>query len=79
MVAMFTKIDSLPGSQKQPAVGDGDGKGISNERRLDMSRHIIWTFVRMDKVRVFAADIIHGRLEIDSNLGIGVLVDGQAG
>ena len=41
IVAIFTEIDSLPGSQIQMPVGDGNSQAYTAKSRLRMSWHII--------------------------------------
>ena len=47
IVAIFTEVDSLPGSQIQMPVGDGNSQAYTTQSRLCMCWHIISTFQSM--------------------------------
>lgn len=52
MAAVFPKVDSLPGTEEQAAVRDGNGFAGAGERHLDVAGHIIWPLGRVSKIRV---------------------------
>jgi hypothetical protein len=43
-VAKLAKVDSLPGAQIQMAIGNGNAYRTSDERSLQVSRHVIGPF-----------------------------------
>ena len=46
-MAMFAEVDSLPGAEKQRALTDRDCQTASDQRRLDVGRHVVGAFERV--------------------------------
>ena len=76
-VAMFAKKDSLPGSKCQTTVGNGNGKAATQQRRFDMSRHIIRAFASMHERQRLGCDMVHRSFKVPAHIGIGTFVDRQ--
>ena len=77
--AVLTEIDSLPGTEVETTVGDGDGEADAAEDGLGMSWHIVGSFKGMLIVGTAlwyqtVEDVFH----IDTHIGVAVLVDAEA-
>ena len=77
MRTMFAQVDSLPGTQVEPALSDGDRKGATQQRRLDVGRHVVGAFARMPIGKRFRSDRLQGVFQIVGDVGIGVFVNRQ--
>ena len=79
MIAELAEIDSLPGSQIQAAIGDGNRQADSEQRAFGMSRHVIKAFHRVSVVWLSLLDhVIQDRIHIRPDIRIKILVDVQS-
>ena len=51
----------------------------SEKAGLYVSGHIIWPFTRVNERRIFGAQLVGSRFQIDSDIRVGVLVNRQTG
>lgn len=78
-IPVFAQVDSLPSPQAQGPILDRDRQPGPHQRCLDMGRHIIRTLDRVNIREVFRDDVVQRGFEIDTYVGISVLIDCQAG
>lgn len=77
---MFAEVDALPGSEMQASISQGYGQALSEQRGLQMCRHIVRPFVGVLVVgSVFGSEPVEMLFEIRTNIGAGILVEGQRG
>jgi len=59
------------------AIDDRDGDGTADERRLDVGRHIVWTFGGVSEEReVFRDQSIDYLFKVYSDIRVSVFIDG---
>jgi hypothetical protein len=76
---MFEKIDSLPRSQSESALNDGNRELRAGERGADMGRHVVGAFVLVPIApRLLGRQAFEKRLEISANVRGGVLLNEQS-
>jgi hypothetical protein len=77
---MLEKIDSLPGSQSEPAVPDRNGQLQPGQRGADVGGHVVAAFVCVAvSPRLLGRQAGEERLEIEANLSGRVLLNEQTG
>jgi len=75
---MFPQVDSLPGSQNEPVVCDGDTHVVLREDRSNMGGHIVGAFRRMRKSRVTVSNQMREELfEVSTDGGICILAKNE--
>ena len=80
MVTEFTQVNSLPGTQHQMVITNGNANGTPYQRRLYMGWHIVWPFIGMTIIGlVFRDKMIEGGLEIETNRGVSIFIEGKSG
>jgi hypothetical protein len=77
---MFPKVNTLPGSERNCAMGNWDGKVHCGEGRSDMSRHVILAFVVVDEQGIaILYKASKEALQIAAHIGVGVFLDQERG
>ena len=76
IVAIFTEVDTLPGSQIQMPVGDGNSQAYTTQSRLCMCWHIISTFQSMLVLRsIFWNKTVEDSFHINPYVWISIFID----
>ena len=76
IVSELAEIDTLPRTEVEPSVGDGDAEADAKERTLGMGRHVVGTLQHMVVVRLaLPDDVVHDFLHIRAHVGVGILID----
>lgn len=79
LVAVFTQVDSLPRTQMQPSVSNGNAHARPHHGCFHVGRHVVGPLQRVDVGQRFGDGMVHCRFKVDPDIGIRVLVDGQRG
>ena len=82
LVAMLEQIDALPRAERQPPLGDGDGDRHRRQRGLDVRRHVVRPFGRMDDpahrgIVRRRHEATEERVEVAPHVRVGILLDQQ--
>src|SRR5262249_9334308 len=78
IIAMFAKVDSLPGAEKQSALTDRDCQTASDQGRFDVGRHVVGAFERVFVViRPLGNEFAKMSLQIATHFRTHVLVYGK--
>ncbi len=78
MVSVLCQGDPLPGSKEQSAGSDRNRKGIAEHAAFHVRRHIVWSFDGMHERLILGYLSVESRLEVGSNIRIGIFSDRQA-
>ena len=79
IVPKLTEVDSLPGSQIQMPVGDGNSQAYTAKSRLCMCWHIISTFQSMLVLRsIFWNKTVEDGFHINPYVWIRIFIDAQS-
>jgi hypothetical protein len=77
---MLPQIDTLPGTQPGTAIDDRDAQSCLRQNGSHVGRHIVWTFVIMDELRVaIRYQPAHEGLEINPYSGVSIFAQHQGG
>jgi hypothetical protein len=80
VIPVLAQINSLPSTEVEAAGGNGNRQKITQERRFEVSRHIIRPFGSVAIVRgVLRGQVVEMVLKINPHRRIGVLVEGHNG
>ena len=78
MIPEFAKVDTLPGTQIQAPVCDGNGKTLAEKRCFYMRGHIIRPFTVMAVYRmIFRNKLVQEILKIGPYRRIGIFINGN--
>jgi hypothetical protein len=79
-MAMFPKINSLPGAQGELAFHDRNGEVYAGQRGADVGGHVIFAFGSVDEKRVAIGDEPGEEFfEIAADIRVGILLDEEGG
>jgi hypothetical protein len=79
MVSKLTKIYPLPGPQVQSSVCYRNSHGAPNDRSLQMSRHIIRSFINMRiKGVILRYEVVYKGFKIKPHRWVSILIQGKA-
>ncbi len=77
---VFPNVDSLPASQRESSLDDGNGERGGRESRPDMRRHVVRPLVSVGEVGVSLGNVkIETSLQVVAGRGVGVFLDGETG
>ena len=80
VVSELTQVDPLPGPQVQSSICDGNSHRTAYERSLQVSGHIICSFINMRIERViFRHQVVNKCLKIRSYRSVCILIQSQSG
>ena len=80
MITVFPQVDSLPGSQHEFAVLEGDTQLGGRQRRLDVGGHVVTALQRMGVKRVvFRHQPVQPVFQINPRAVVVIFLDQQAG
>ena len=77
--SVLPEKDPLPSAQGEPPIDDGDRLAAPSECHLDVARHIVRTFHRVDKVRIIGRhEAIHPPFQVMPRRRIRVFHENEA-
>ena len=77
VVAVFTQVNSLPGSEGESAGRYGEAETAAHQRRFDVGGHVIGALERVHEWEVFGANVIQSRFEVCPYIRIGIFIQGK--
>jgi hypothetical protein len=81
LIAVFIQVNALPRAERETSILNGDRYRHTEQRALDVTRHIVVTLVGMTKRTIPRPrrrhETIQSRLHVDAHVGIGVFIDRQ--
>jgi len=76
--AVFPEVDSLPGSQREAPVRDGDGEVHGGQGGANVRRHVIVSFDRMPEERITVGhETGEESFQITAHVRVGIFLDQQ--
>src|SRR6056297_1640543 len=78
-VTMLAQVNSLPRTQLWATVADRNQQTAAEQRRFDVSWHVIATFQRVAEGLILRHRPIHRHFKISADIGVSVLVNSQRG
>jgi hypothetical protein len=78
-VAVLAQVDPLPCTKQQSTVADRRRDGRSHQRRLNVRRHIVGSFNRMNVWKILRRQFVERALQIGPHIVIRVFVDRDRG
>lgn len=76
--AELTQVDSLPSTNIQRTILDGDGNLIASKDSLDMARHIVWTLISMQICIILRHKLLEYIIHVYTDIRVIVLVKADA-
>src|ERR1022692_2029129 len=78
--AMLEQVHALPGTERHPAVLDGDGKLGEGERRAYVGRHVVRPLQRVTvEPAVLGHQAVEEGVQVVYHVRVGVLLNGERG
>lgn len=78
VIPVLAQINPLPSAEVEVASGNGNRQKITQERRFEVSRHIIRSFGGVAIIRGLLWDqVIEMALKINAHGGVSILIEGQ--
>src|SRR5580698_1810349 len=78
-IAVFAEIDSLPCSQHQSTVADGDRERRTHQRGFHVGRHVVRAFNRVLVRKILGRQMIERGFQVAQHVRVGVLIDRERG
>lgn len=77
VVSVLAQPNTLPGTQVQLALRDGDGQRRAQEAGLDVRRHVVRALARVPVRQTLWHDLVQHHLHVVPHVRIPALVQGQ--
>jgi formaldehyde-activating enzyme involved in methanogenesis len=74
---VFAKVNPLPSTKGEPAIGNRNQEARAEQGCFDMCRHIVGAFIAMAVIERLGDNMVDRHLEIDPDIRVGIFVNGE--
>lgn len=76
LIPVFAQVDSLPGSQPRPPVGDREIQAVAKQAGFEVCGKVVSAFILMPVIGLASGTATKVALEILAHRRIGIFIDG---